>query len=116
MNVMKGQAQKYNGGISLLQSTFSLLLLLLLCSRTHLLAEGHVGDLETGDGADTDVEDGEEEDADNTAHEDSCRTMLARDATRWNLRLSDVPGERNWYFSNRGKLAWGFEALLARAM
>ena len=74
--------QKYNGGISLLRSRFSLLLLLLLSSGTHLLAEGHVGDLKTGNGADTDVEDGEQEDADNTTHEDSCRTMLARDGTR----------------------------------
>lgn len=78
MKAMKERAQKYNGGISLLRSTFPLLLLLLLSGRTHLLAEGHVGDLKAGDGADTDVEDGEEEDADNTTHEDACETTLAR--------------------------------------
>jgi hypothetical protein len=70
--------QKYNGGISLLRSTCLLLLhLLLLSGGTHLLAEGHVRDLKTGDGADTDVEDREEEDADNTAHEDSYKRMSA---------------------------------------
>jgi hypothetical protein len=62
-----------------------LLLLLLLSSGTHLLAEGHVGDLKTGNGADTDVEDGEEENADNTAHEDSYETMSAESNTRLEL-------------------------------
>lgn len=107
--------QKYNGGISLLRSTCLLLLhLLLLSGRTHLLAEGHVGYLKTGNGADTDVEDREEEDADNTTHEDSCKTTSDRGSKEWKLRRQNVPGERNWYFSNKGKLAWGFETLLAR--
>jgi hypothetical protein len=79
MNVMeKKTKQKYNGGISLLQSTHLLLHLLLLSSGTHLLAESHVRDLETSNGADTDVEDREEEDADNATHEDSCRTTSVR--------------------------------------
>jgi hypothetical protein len=82
MNVMKQRDKKYNGGISLLRSTHLLLLLLLLSSGTHLLAESHVGDLEAGNGADTDVEDGEEENADNTAHEDSCNVMLAESNIR----------------------------------
>jgi tRNA A37 N6-isopentenylltransferase MiaA len=85
MNVMKQRDKKYNGGISLLRSTHLLLLLLLLSGGTHLLAESHVGDLKTGNGADTDVEDGEEEDADNTAHEDSYETMSAESNTRLEL-------------------------------
>ena len=48
-----------------------LLLLLLLSGGAHLLAEGHVRDLEVCDGADADVEDGKEQDADGSAHEDT---------------------------------------------
>jgi hypothetical protein len=69
--------KKYNGGISLLQSTHLLLHLLLLSSGTHLLAESHVGNLKAGNGADTDVEDREEEDADDTTHEDCCERLSA---------------------------------------
>jgi hypothetical protein len=77
MNVMEKRRQKYNGGISLLRSTRLLLHLLLLSSGTHLLAEGHVRDLEASDSANTDVEDREEENADDTTHEDSCKRLSA---------------------------------------
>jgi hypothetical protein len=69
--------QRYNGGISLLQSTHLLLNLLLLSGRTHLLAEGHVRDFKTSNGTDTDVEDGEKEDADDATHEDSWKRLSA---------------------------------------